>query len=104
MGFGFWPFFPMWGGFGWGWYGNHACPKCGEQVPNTARFCPWCRARQAGGVPSGSFCPQCTRPTVAGAPYCPGCGTKLPTVECASCRAQLPPEAKFCSDCGTPVR
>ncbi len=100
---GFFPFFFPWWGFS-SFYANHTCKSCGEQVPNVAKFCPWCRAPQGGPNATAAPCPECAGSTVAGAPYCPHCGTKVPSTECSECHATLDPRAKFCSACGKAVQ
>ena len=53
-----------------------ACPKCGNQVQQGARFCPNCgttMAPQAATTP----CPNCGKPVAVGAKFCPECGQKI---------------------------
>ena len=46
-------------------------------------------------------CPQC-RTETHGARFCPSCGHRLAEPDsCASCHAELPPNASFCPECGT---
>src|SRR5215472_17978438 len=50
-----------------------ACPKCGNQVQQGARFCPNCgntMVTQAATNP----CPNCGKPVAVGAKFCPECG------------------------------
>jgi len=51
-----------------------ACPKCGNQVQQGARFCPNCGANMA---PATSPCPHCGKPVAVGAKFCPECGQKI---------------------------
>jgi membrane protease subunit (stomatin/prohibitin family) len=53
-----------------------ACPKCGNQVQQGARFCPNCgntMVTQAATSP----CPNCGKPVTVGAKFCPECGQKI---------------------------
>lgn len=49
------------------------CPKCGNPLPPTAKFCPECGAP----APRDRHCPQCGSRVADGAKFCPECGTKL---------------------------
>ena len=61
------------------------------------------------GVGAGTFCSQCGATTVAGAPFCAGCGHKLSIVNqpaprlCPQCRRPVPAGKKFCSFDGARV-
>jgi uncharacterized membrane protein YvbJ len=52
-----------------------ACPKCGTQNQQTARFCSNC------GGPVGAVaavpCPRCGKPVSAGSKFCNECGAKI---------------------------
>ena len=51
-----------------------ACPQCGSQMPESAKFCFEC------GAPfeiKPLKCPACGTDLVAGAKFCPECGNKL---------------------------
>jgi len=49
-------------------------------------------------------CPNCEAPLAANAKFCPECGTPLKVkTECANCGAEIPRGAKFCPECGTPA-
>ena len=52
-----------------------ACPKCGSQVQQGARFCPSCGTTMT--PPAMSACPNCGKPVAAGAKFCPECGQKI---------------------------
>jgi hypothetical protein len=48
-------------------------------------------------------CPQCGQPT-SGGKFCGACGFKLAVVaKCPECDADVPPNAKFCAECGQKV-
>jgi class 3 adenylate cyclase len=55
-------------------------------------------------VPEGSpmRCPRCNTDTPDGAKFCIECGTPL-KVRCPQCGADTLPQAKFCAECGTPL-
>ncbi|MCL2539812.1 MAG: SPFH domain-containing protein [Firmicutes bacterium] len=72
------------------------CGKCGNLIPDGAKFCPKC------GTPSGAVCPHCKHSVKPGAKFCPDCGKPL-TRTCAGCGASLSATAKFCPDCGKGV-
>ena len=48
------------------------CTDCGGAVPDQAKFCPSCGAKQAGPA----VCSGCEQPLPAGSKFCPNCGTK----------------------------
>jgi class 3 adenylate cyclase len=47
-------------------------------------------------------CPRCEADTPDGAKFCIECGTPLRT-RCPQCGADVLPRAKFCAECGTPL-
>ena len=49
-----------------------ACSACGAQIPNGAKFCPECGAKQA----AAAFCAECGAQIAPGAKFCPECGAK----------------------------
>lgn len=96
------------------------CDKCGAQLSKGAKFCPKCgdavfacpgcgadNAQDAKkccrcGAAMPASCPACKASISCDLKFCPECGEKVnvaPT--CANCGNELPPQAKFCGDCGT---
>jgi RNA polymerase subunit RPABC4/transcription elongation factor Spt4 len=56
--------------------------------------------------PSEARCSHCGGPVVAGAAFCPSCGTKVaaePAAFCIQCGARLREGSRFCPACGQPV-
>jgi class 3 adenylate cyclase len=55
-------------------------------------------------MPEGSpmRCPRCDADTPEGAKFCLECGTPL-KLRCPQCGADVLPRAKFCGECGTPL-
>jgi class 3 adenylate cyclase len=47
-------------------------------------------------------CPRCDTDTPDGAKFCIECGTPL-RARCPQCGADVLPRAKFCAECGTPL-
>jgi len=48
-----------------------------------------------------AMCPKCETPLATNAKFCPNCGEPLkPKNNCPQCGAKLLPNAKFCADCG----
>src|SRR5262245_34974805 len=47
-------------------------------------------------------CPRCDADTTDGAKFCIECGTPL-RPHCPQCGADVLPRAKFCAECGTPI-
>ena len=49
-------------------------------------------------------CPKCETPLASNAKFCPNCGEPLkPKDKCPKCGSKLLPNAKFCADCGEKV-
>lgn len=49
-------------------------------------------------------CPKCEAPLASNAKFCPECGEPVKrTVHCTQCGAKLEPGAKFCAECGNKV-
>ncbi|MBN1389909.1 MAG: SPFH domain-containing protein [Candidatus Thermoplasmatota archaeon] len=71
------------------------CPKCGTDVPATAKFCNICGENLSGE----KLCIKCGQPVAQGTKFCSNCGSKQ-TMECPSCKQELSSGAKFCPNCG----
>jgi membrane protease subunit (stomatin/prohibitin family) len=54
-----------------------ACPKCGNQVQQGARFCPNCGNTMTPPQAATTPCPNCGKPVNVGAKFCPECGQKI---------------------------
>lgn len=57
-----------------------------------------------------NLCPNCSVPIIAGATFCPSCGTRLvaeekpvPALFCMHCGSELREGARFCAKCGKTV-
>lgn len=57
---------------------------------------------ESGGALS---CIKCSKPVMAGAKFCPGCGTEIAAgAFCAKCGTRLAASAAFCHECGTKTK
>ena len=56
---------------------------------------------QAEAVAGAERCPDCGNPTLAGEPFCRGCGRPLAPMTCPSCGSPRTAEEPFCAHCGT---
>lgn len=78
------------------------CSKCGEQIPNNAKFCLKCGAKVEVETNDNTLkCPKCGA-IVAKGKFCLECGAPLEKV-CSNCGAKLIDGAKFCLECGTKI-
>ena len=80
------------------------CPKCGEEIPENARFCLSCGQKieiQKENQDDMMKCPKCGESVPKGK-FCLECGYKFIT-KCSKCGSDLVPGAKFCLECGTKV-
>ena len=72
------------------------CRHCGQQIADTAVFCPYCggenaRAQQAAPQQqSPRFCRSCGQPMSAAAAFCPRCGTAAEQTASAAPRQAVP--------------
>jgi len=49
-------------------------------------------------------CPKCEAPLATNAKFCPECGEPVKrAAHCTECGAKLEPGAKFCAECGNKV-
>jgi membrane protease subunit (stomatin/prohibitin family) len=53
------------------------CPKCGEKVPATSKFCPNCGTTLTPPTQGAMACPNCSKSIPANSKFCPECGTKI---------------------------
>jgi membrane protease subunit (stomatin/prohibitin family) len=53
------------------------CPKCGEKVPATSKFCPNCGTNLTPPSHEAIPCPNCGKSIPANSKFCPECGHKI---------------------------
>ena len=53
------------------------CPKCGEKVPATSKFCPNCGTNLTPPSHEAKPCPNCGKSIPANSKFCPECGYKI---------------------------
>jgi membrane protease subunit (stomatin/prohibitin family) len=53
------------------------CPKCGEKVPATSKFCPNCGTTLTPPSQGAMTCPNCGKSIPANSKFCPECGNKI---------------------------
>jgi len=53
------------------------CPKCGEKVPATSKFCPNCGTNLTPPSQQAMTCPNCSKSIPANSKFCPECGFKI---------------------------
>jgi membrane protease subunit (stomatin/prohibitin family) len=53
------------------------CPKCGEKVPATSKFCPNCGTNLTPPSEGVMKCPNCGKSIPANSKFCPECGFKI---------------------------
>jgi membrane protease subunit (stomatin/prohibitin family) len=53
------------------------CPKCGEKVHATSKFCPNCGTTLTPPAQGPMTCPNCSKSIPANSKFCPECGTKI---------------------------
>ena len=53
------------------------CPKCGEKVPATSKFCPNCGTNLTPPSAGAMTCPNCGKSIPANSKFCPECGFKI---------------------------
>ena len=77
---------------------NANCPKCGNPVPENAKFCLECGTKIEQLNENEIICPHCNKKTPKGK-FCMECGSRLQLV-CPNCGKDVPDGAKFCLECG----
>ena len=75
------------------------CPKCGNALPASAKFCLECGSRIEVLTENEMICPSCGKRTAKGK-FCMECGQALIN-KCPNCGAEVPTGGKFCLECGT---
>ncbi len=53
------------------------CPKCGEKVPATSKFCPNCGTSLTPPAEGAITCSKCGKSIPANSKFCPECGNKI---------------------------
>ncbi|MCL1978433.1 MAG: SPFH domain-containing protein [Candidatus Bathyarchaeota archaeon] len=53
------------------------CPKCGEKVPATSKFCPACGTNLTPPSEGTISCSKCGKSIPANSKFCPECGNKI---------------------------
>jgi membrane protease subunit (stomatin/prohibitin family) len=53
------------------------CPKCGEKVPATSKFCPNCGTNLTPPSQQAMACPNCGKSIPTNSKFCPECGFKI---------------------------
>lgn len=74
------------------------CPKCGNDLPENAKFCLECGTKIENLSENEVLCPHCSKKTPKGK-FCMECGGKL-QLTCPNCGKEVPQGAKFCLECG----
>lgn len=77
------------------------CPKCGNELPENAKFCMECGNKIEVLAENEVICPACGKKTLKGK-FCMECGQPLVS-RCPNCGAEVPQGGKFCLECGTKI-
>lgn len=78
-----------------------SCPKCGNKLPESAKFCLECGTKIEKIADNEMRCPACGKITPKGK-FCMECGQTL-IIKCPSCGSEVPQGGKFCLECGTKI-
>jgi membrane protease subunit (stomatin/prohibitin family) len=76
--------------------GSVQCVKCGNTLPNNAKFCLECGQQVV--IKDEVICPSCNTMTPLGK-FCLECGATM-NKPCLSCGVLVPAKSKFCLECG----
>ena len=60
------------------------CRNCGEKIPDDAKVCPKCGAKQVDDTPETIFCKHCGAEIDADCIICPKCGKQVQEVKSAT--------------------
>ena len=74
------------------------CAKCGNPLPENAKFCLECGEKVVNLAADEIICPSCGAKTPKGK-FCMECGSALAR-KCPKCGADVPVGGKFCLECG----
>ena len=78
---------------------NETCPKCGNLISPTAKFCTACGNKIEKENPLA--CPECGYITNPGDNFCKSCGYKLvQDMHCFQCGEKVVSGQSFCTKCG----
>ena len=77
---------------------NILCPKCSTKLPSNAKFCLECGSKIELLADDEMICPKCGEKTKKGK-FCFLCGAPLIN-KCSKCGTEVPPNGKFCLNCG----
>lgn len=78
---------------------SEKCPKCGNIIAPTAKFCTVCGNKIERDNPLA--CPECGYITNMGDNFCKNCGYKLiPDLHCSKCGVKVSEGQSFCTECG----
>lgn len=80
-------------------HSGETCPKCGNAISSTAKFCTACGSKIERQNPLA--CPECGYITSPGDNFCKSCGNRLTEeLHCQKCGAEVSKGQSFCTECG----
>lgn len=79
--------------------GRRKCPKCGKNVAEDMKFCPYCGIT----MPEINKCPKCGKELQEDMTFCPYCGFSLQEKKCPNCGTPIEKDAKYCYSCGLDI-